>query len=253
MLNFIKINHKDIEYITLWWLWDNFLHPKIINYFNKLKTLSEYNISFLIPTKWISLNEKIIKKLFELKQCWININLQIWIFSIKPEIQNIMCWVKNIDYYNKFNILVKLLKNYKLDFAMELLLTKYSEDEVEKFYDFCSSLNIDGVIHRLHNFWWKLSNYKKLLSKNSNYNAFHCSFNESKEDNKNKYYNEICWFFPFINYKWDIYPWTFCMHYHIWKIYEFGENNWMDKILKECYKKIDLNNIFCKICIENKT
>lgn len=257
ILNFLVYNHSEIEYITLWWLWDNFLHPKILEYLDKLKLLGGYNMPILIPTKWINFNIQLIDKIIELKKYWLDINIQIWIFSLKKELFNSMYWkmektsnkIHTYSYYEKFISFIKLLKAKQLDFSLELLLTRFSENEVSYFWKFCHSINVDWVIHRLHNFWWKLKTYNILYTANNSYNAFHCSYNKSLENNLKDYYHDKCWFFPYIDFEWTIYPWTFCTHYAIWNISNYS---WTYiELVKKCYQTIDLKNKYCSKCIDN--
>jgi MoaA/NifB/PqqE/SkfB family radical SAM enzyme len=249
ILKYILENKDYIDYITIWWLWDNFLHPKILLFLDKLKILKSTSLPILIPTKWMTITEEIVLKITELKNLWIKINIQIGLFSINNSIQDYLTWTPNLNYFSKLSKTIKLFKNNKVDFSFELLLTKLSENEIEAFYKFCDKLQVDGVVHKLHNFWARLKAYNSLSSL-KNYNAFHCSFNKSKENDINDYYNDLCWFFPYINFEWNIYPGTFCLHYKPLNIKSVMNKNY-DFIIDYCKKIINMENENCKKCSHN--
>lgn len=254
ILEFLDKNLDDITYVTLGWLWDNLLHKDILILLDGFKRFNKRELNILIPTKWNALTEEIILKLQELKKNWININIQIWIFSLREKVQNFMSGIdenKNFNYFKIFIDKIKYLKKIRLDFSLELLLTKLSENETDRFYDFCNWIGVDGVVHRLHTFWWKLTTYSDLYSSNKNFTAFHCSYDESKVDDENHYYNDKCWFFPYIDWEWNIYPGTFCTHYNIWKIENFIHENAMEHIVEKCYQAINLQNEYCLKCTDN--
>lgn len=256
ILVFIERNKNYIEYLNLGWLWDNCIHPDILEYLDELKLLKGMNISLLMPTKWVSISDKILLKIKELKDLGIKINIPIWIFSLKRDVLNFMVWMSDIntketqlDYYKKFSDFIKKLKFYKIDFSLELLLTKFSQWEIGVFRKFCWKLWVEWVIHRLHNFWWRLKTFSFLYTDKEFFNAFHCSYEDSLEDKGDAYYNDVCWFFPYIDFKWDIYPWTFCMHYYLWNIENYVGN--FPDLIRTCQKEIDLNNSFCSKCTHN--
>jgi len=253
IINFIINNSNNIDFIAIAWLGDTFMHPKIMLYLDKLLMLKDLNIPILIPTKWNTLTEEIIKNIVELKNKGLNINIQLWIFSLKEDVTNFMAGLydKKIDcfsfnYFEKFKLTVKNLKHYKLDFSIELLLTKFSENEIDSFHKFCKKLEVDWVIHRLHNFWWKLKTYNSLYS--SKKFETRCAWVNLKEE-ESDYYGDICWFYPFINNEWNFFPWSFCTHYNLWNIENFTWN--FQDIIDKCYNTIDMNNDFCKVCSDN--
>jgi hypothetical protein len=130
-----------------------------------------------------------------------------------------------------------------------LLLTKLSENEINVFNKFCDKLQVDWVVHKLHNFWGRLDNYSSLLS-SKDYNAFHCSFNKSRENDENDYYNDLCGFFPYIDFEWNIYPWTHCLHYNLFNIKNIIDKNY-NFVIEKCKKMISLENENCKKCVFN--
>lgn len=254
LMNFLDKNLEDIKYITFWWLWDNLLHKDILYFLDRFKVFSSRNLNILIPTKWNALTQEIILKIKELKKAGLNINIQIGIFSLREKVQNFMSGLdadSNFNYFQIFKNQVKYLKKVKLDFALELLLTKFSENEVDNFYKFCNTIWVDWVVHRLHTFWGKLKTYEDLYSNKKDYDAFHCSYNESEKDDSNDYYHDKCWFFPYIDWSWTIYPWTFCTHYNIWKLEDFVYYKSMDDIVNNCSDRIDLQNKYCLKCVDN--
>ena len=116
-------------------------------------------------------------------------------------------------------------------------MTKYTINEVSYYKKFCNSIWIDPIIHRLHNFWWKLETYDELYVKWTTHPI--------------KNINWICWFKPFFDWNANIFPWTFCNHYPLWNLDDFNFSWWMIKIIDKCYDTIDLNNSFCAKCDDN--
>lgn len=254
-ISFLQLNYNNIEFLTIWWFWDNFLHPKIDLILDKLLKLKWYNIPIVFPTKAISINEKMIKKIKLLKKEWLNINLQIWIFSLREDISNFLCWLYNpntkcfnLNYYEIFKEKIRILKTEWVDFSLELLLTKFSENEISYFYSFCESLGVEGVVHKLHNFGWRLKTYNFLYS---NVEPETKSAWIRLKDTESVYYRDLCPFYPFIDYTGKVYPGSFCIHYKLWDISLYNFKWWMEAIVNKCYKIINLKNPFCKKCSEN--
>ena len=158
IINFINLNRDNIIYVWLAGYWEPLLNKDILNILDELRALK--GLFIVIPTRWGKfLTNKIIDKIQELRDDWIDISVQFWLYSLKKEIVNKMCWV---DHYDDLIDSIKRMKNLNFDFCLELLLTKYSKIEVPSFNKFCEIIWVDSVIHRLHNHWWKLDNYEDL-------------------------------------------------------------------------------------------
>jgi len=238
VLNFVSLNKENINYIALAWIWESLLNKDILLFLDELKNFKW--MWFIIPTKWWNLlTDDIIKKIQELRDSWVNITLQLWLYSLRREVIKKMYGVKNsnIDYYDTLMDSIKRMKKHRFDFCMELLLTKYSIKEVASYKKFCETLEVDFVIHRLHNFWWKLDNYEKLYVK--------------WETDPFYNYNWMCWFKPFFNWEGKVFPGSLCMHYELWNIDDYNYKDWMIKLLNNCYDIINLKNKFCSKCDEN--
>lgn len=233
IINFVKLNKENIDHIWLNWIWEPLLNQNILLILDELLEIKD--IPVLLPTKWWKLlTDKIIEKIQFLRSRWVDINVQFCLYSMRKEVLNEICWV---DYYDDFFRTVKKLKSLNFDFTSELLLTKYTKNEVEYYKKFCHSIWIDPIIHRLHNFWWKLENYNDLYVE---------GVTESYKD-----YNWICWFKPFFNRKAEITPWTFCWHYNLWPMDKYNYKWWMVEVINDCYDIIDLKNKYCSKCNDN--
>jgi len=233
IIKFIKLNKENIDHIWLNGIWEPLLNKNIIEMLDELLEIKD--IPVLLPTKgWKLLTDKIINKIQELRNKGLDINVQFCLYSMRKNVLNEICWV---DYFDDFFSSIKKLKSMNFDFTSELLLTKYTENEVEYYNKFCKSIWIDSIIHRLHNFWWKLENYNDL-------------FVEWKTE-PYSFKNWMCWFKPFFNWKWEVTAWTFCGHYNFWYMDKFIYKWGMIEIIDKCYDTIDLNNKYCSKCNDN--
>jgi hypothetical protein len=180
----------------------------------------------------------------------MHIDVQIWLFSLNKDVINFLFWVnKKFDYLAKLSETIKLFKSNWINFSFELLLTKLSENEINVFHKFCKDLKVNWEAHRLHNFWWKLVNYNSLKSSEEFYSS-----HKSKEaciERENCHSNK-CGFYPYINFRWDIYPWTFCCHYEPINIRDFKNKNY-NFVINRFIDIIDIENPFCKKCTYNNT
>jgi MoaA/NifB/PqqE/SkfB family radical SAM enzyme len=248
ILDFIIKNIDKIEFLAVAGLWDSFLHPKILLFLDKLKILKNTNLPILFPTKWITMTKDIALKIKELRDVWVSIDIQIWIFSIDKKVQNFLCWIgENFDYFPKFVEIVKLFKKNWINFSIELVLTKISEREVNAFWRFCEELQINWEVHQVHNFWGKLKNYEVL--KTDKKMIF---FDETKKDCYPWIgcYTDKCGFYPYIDFKGNMYPWTFCCHYKPIKMNKIKNKNY-NLVVESFINIIDLENSFCKRCTYN--
>ncbi len=238
ILQFIQYNKNDIVYISFAWIGESLLNKDILLILDELKELPD--IFLLIPTKgWRWLTDDIIIKIQELRDYWININLQLWLYSLREKIVNHMYWWTywSVNHYADLIDSIKRMKSLKFDFCLELLLTKYSKEEVPSFKKFCDTLWVEWVVHRLHNFWWKLENYESL------YIAW--------ETDPYHDYNGMCGFKPFFTWNWEVTAGTFCSHYNFWNVDKYTYSWGMIDILNQCYDTIRLDNEYCKKCDDN--
>ena len=233
IINFININRSNIVYVWLAGFWEPLLNKNILLILDELINLKD--IFLIIPTRWWKfLTNEILLKIQELRDKWIDISVQLWLYSLRKDIVNKMCWV---DHYDDLINSIKRMKSLNFDFCLELLLTKNSKKEVPYFKKFCKSLDVDFIVHRLHNFWWKLDNYEDL-------------YVEGDTDPYHNY-NWMCWFKPFFTRNWKLTPWTFCWHYDLGWIDKYLFDWWMIKIIDDCYDTISLKNEYCKKCDDN--
>lgn len=233
IINFIKLNKENIDHIGLNWIWEPLLNQNILLILDELLEIKDMPV--LLPTKWWKLlTDKILEKIQELRVKWVDINVQFCLYSMRKDVLNEIC---GVDYYDDFFRTVKKLKSLKFDFTSELLLTKYTKNEVEYYKKFCLSIWIDPIIHRLHNFWWKLETYNELYL--------------DWETEPYKDYNWLCWFKPFFNRKAEVTPWTFCWHYNFGAMDKYNYEWWMIDIINDCYDTINLKNEYCSKCNDN--
>ncbi|MDD2907740.1 MAG: radical SAM protein [Candidatus Gracilibacteria bacterium] len=238
VLNFVTLNNEDIIYVALAGIGESLINKNILLILDELKGFT--GTWFILPTKGLSfLSDDVIKKIQELRDSGVNITLQLGLYSLREKVINKMYGIKNskINFLSETIDSIKRMKKLKFDFCMELLLTKYSVDEVGVYEKFCKVLGVDCVIHRLHNFGGKLERYEELYVKGNTDPYYN--------------YNGMCGFKPFFNRKGDVFPGSLCMHYELGNIDDYSDENGMTKILNECYDTIDMKNKFCSKCDDN--
>lgn len=233
IIDFINLNKEHIVHVWLTGIGEPLLNKDILTILDELEKIKW--IPVLLPTKWGKyLTEPILSKIQELRKKGIDINVQLCIYSMRKEVLNEMCWT---DYYDDLFRSIKKMKSLTFDFTSELLLTKFTVNEIDYYKKFCTSIGIDPIIHRLHNFWWKLENYRDLYVEWDT---------EPYVD-----YNGICGFKPFFNWKWEVTPGTFCGQYNFWLMDKYNHVWWMVEIINDCYDVIDLKNEYCSKCNDN--
>lgn len=173
IIDYVYVNHEKILFLDLCGIWDIFLHPRICNYFDYIwKKFAWKKLDILIPTKWAWINVKHIKALHRLKDKWINFNVSFWLYSMRESIHNKIAGHKNFD---KMIRIMKLFKKEWLSLSLELLVNKYSFEEIEYFYKFWEALWVNYKIHNYHNFWWSMKN-EDIYKYNKKDYKFKCSF-----------------------------------------------------------------------------
>ncbi len=192
-INFIKSGNY--EEIFLSGLGDAFLHDKLfkmIDYlFEKLPS-----IKVVIPTKGQSVTPEYLKKIKILEKNRFSIIPSFSVYSLNE---------KNYQFLTNGNLkhfykIIEQVKQLKLNYTLEFLITSYNINELEKFKSWAKSLNINNYgLSLTHN--WNGSMAKKK----------HKEFFSEKVNEflKKRRKNEICEVFHhpyvFINWKGNIY------------------------------------------------
>ncbi len=173
IIDYIYTNREKILFLDLCGIWDIFLHPNICHYLEYIADKFEWtDLEILIPTKWSVIKQKHIKALEYLKNKWINYNLSIWFYSMRKSIHDTIAWEPN--YVNMMNF-IKTCKKHELPFSLELLINKYSIEELDYFYKFWDSVAVNYKVHNYHNFWWSMTE-DNIYKYNEKEYKFKCSF-----------------------------------------------------------------------------
>lgn len=198
-LDYLYKNLDNILYIDLAWIWDIFLHPNISLLLEKfIDKFKDTWLNVLIPTKWQSIKEEHIKMFKEFKNNWINLNISIWIYSTNKQIHDRLSGVEN---FEKVLYFIKKLKQYNINFTLELLKSNYSIKQEDIFMKLLNKIWIKGTIHNYHNFWWLILNDEFIYGEESssfnwdnfNLNWFYCSFIPFISKNFNLYTCSVSW------------------------------------------------------------
>ncbi len=244
IIDYIYANIDNILFLDLSGIWDIFLHPKIWVFLKYLsKKFSNTWFEILIPTKWVSINDKHISILQKISEDWLNFNLSIWIYSIVEKKHDNISWVKC---FSNIILFLKKLKKYNIPFSLELLINEYSIKELPYFYKLGGILWVNYKVHNFHNFGGSIK--EKWLDKlNSKDYKLKCSF----ADDETYWLDFYCkYVLPFISKDSFLY---FCSHWGKQNKYKW-ENilflikkypNYLD--LLEYIKK-KLNKNICKDC-----
>jgi len=219
-LDYVLNNINNILYVNIAGIGDIFLHPNINNFLIKfIKTFKNTNIDVLLSTKGLTIG-KSINLLKQFKENQINLNISIGLFSFNPDKHDEFTQRKG-SFKNTLNS-VLILKKEKLNFSLELLVSKYSISSLNQFMLFWKKLGTNTILHKPHNFWWRIS------LKDEDINEFwlkdFCDFSW-KQDKKWKYYRDLtnCNFIPFVDIEWNF---NLCsLSAHSWKELLYNLNN----------------------------
>ena len=222
IIDYIYFNRNKILFLDLSWIWDVFLHPKIWDFLLYIsKKFKNTNFEILIPTKWNSINYKHINVLKQIHNEWLNFNLSIGFYSMLPEKHDIISWKENFFQIIDF---IKKIKNEQIPFSLELLIDKYSINELKYFYKFWDKLWVNYKVHNYHNFWWSIKN-KELEKFNSKDFKLKCSFADDEKYKLDNFYCEYT--LPFI---WSDGFLYLCSHW--WKQLKYKSENILDLFIK---------------------
>lgn len=245
IINYVYVNRNKILFLDLCGIWDIFLHPNICKYLEFIADKFQWtNLEILIPTKGSIINNKHIESLIYMKNKWINYNLSLWFYSMRKPIHDVIAGAKNYDNMMEF---VKICKKNKLPFSLELLINKYSIEELDYFYKFWDSVWVNYKVHNYHNFWWSMTE-DNIYKYNEKEYKFKCSFADD-ETYKLDFYCQYT--LPFIARDWYLFS---CSHW--WKQekyrtekFEFLAKKYPDfEDLLKYITSEKLNKSICKNC-----
>lgn len=246
VINYIKNNLENILFLDLCWIWDIFLHPNLNDYLDYIwEKFWWTSLEILIPTKWVIISEKNLIKLQSLKKKKVCFNISIWFYSMRSEIHDRITWIKNS--FLKTLEFIKKLQKYNIWFSLELLINKFSINELEYFYKFWDSLKVNYKVHNYHNFWGSLKK-REFFNYNSKNYKFKCSFADDETYELDFYCKYTL---PFISRDWYLFS---CSHW--WKQEKYRTEK-ISELFKRFPKYLDLldyitkeklNKNICKNC-----
>lgn len=244
-IDYINNNLDSILFLDLCWVWDIFLHPKIDIY---LKYIWEKffwkKIEILIPTKWTIIKNSTLEILKNLKEKNINFNISIWLYSMREKIHNKIAWWNS---FKKILNFIKKLQDFKIPFSLELLINKFSINELEYFYSFGNKLWVNYKIHNYHNFWGSLEKNDIFNYNTKNY-KFKCSFADDETYELDFYCKYTL---PFVSKDWYLYS---CSHWWKQEKYKTEKISYLFKKFPKYQDLLNyiiqekLNHKICKNC-----
>ncbi len=238
--NFRKIisllKEKEYSEVMVCWLWDAFLHPRINEFMEILfEELPLINLFFM--TKWQSIRDAHLKKIYDLKNRWYNVSLTFSVFSLSEKMYNYLTWW---NYFKTFIRVLNKVEKMKINYSMEFMLSILTIKELDKFKSFANNLWKDYGISLVHNWWWSIGN--KLHSK------FFDNEILSKYYVKRKKI-DICEVmkhdYLYINSKWEVMQCSLneiSRDWYLWKLWEMSLEDFLQK-----KKDIDYNKA-CRRC-----
>ena len=238
--------HKDcISFIDISGIWDAFLHPKISDFLEYFyNTFKWCNISVNFSQKWQAITEEHICILEKMQESWIQIDIFIWVFSIRENVYKYLSWW---DSFKRVVAFAKLMHRKGFNVSMELLNNYFSHWEYEKFYELCNAIGCSASIKNITNFWWLLSTQQWYLF---GYNNMFESPNLIRASEKivdARHIEEKCGSTPYISAEWKIIVCSYLQGYEddrglIWHVDDLSEMT-----LQEIYEK-SYEKMFTKIC-----
>jgi MoaA/NifB/PqqE/SkfB family radical SAM enzyme len=223
------ISQRNCTHITIWWLWDAFLHKDLFLFIDYLfQKIPQAHLSFI--TKWQTITDKHLEKLKSYKENGFRVSISFSVFSLDETIHNHLTWWWNN--YHQLMSIMKQCKKLEINYSVQFLLSLLTLPELEKFKTFANKTWIKYWISPIHNWWWKLNHelYKKLFN-----------FDALKWYCKKRWRNDICEIFSsshlYYNYKWESFPCSLSSlkpKWYVWKL-------WVDDVWKMYEKKSQLN------------
>ncbi len=192
ILEYIFQNKENILFINFSWIWDIFLHPKIIFLFDIF--ISKFKntwIKVLIPTKWQSVKKDYFEIFEKMRKNGIYFNISVWLYSIRKDFYNRLTKSNTFDITMRF---IKKLKKQNISFSLELLINKNTISEIPLFKKLANLLEVWYSLQWYHNF----AGHNKILESLGN----NCTFSE---DDNYWFKDFFCYFIPLFDSKWNIY------------------------------------------------
>lgn len=154
-IDYIYKNKENISFVDVCWIGDIFLHPKIHEYLYALaEKFTDTELEFLFPTKGNILTDGILCTFDELQKSWFRFGISISMYSLRPEIHDLFAGKKSL--HKTFSSIRKLHAK-GIPFSLELLLNRFSKNEIEYFYELWKKLWVSCKVHNYHNFSWLIA------------------------------------------------------------------------------------------------
>lgn len=244
-MDYVHDNLGNILFLDLCGVWDIFLHPKIDIYLEYLwKKFIWTNLEILIPTKWTIIKDSTLEILKQLKEEKINFNISIWFYSMRPKIHDKIAWWNSFQRTLSF---IAKLQAFWIPFSLELLINKFSINELEYFYSFGNKLWVNYKIHNYHNFWGSLEKNDIFNYNTKNY-KFKCSFADDETYELDFYCKYTL---PFVSKDWYLYS---CSHWWKQEKYKTEKISYLFKKFPKYQDLLNyiiqekLNHKICKNC-----
>lgn len=158
IIDYLYLNKSSIIIIDLAWIWDIFLHKDIDFFLNYIcDKFKSTDICILIPTKLSILSKKNISLLSRIISKWLKVDIQIGLFSINSIIHDYITWTKGSFHKTMKNL--NLLRKENIRFSLELVLTRYSLQDIDRFKEFSKRLWVGYEIIKLNSYAWSLKKF----------------------------------------------------------------------------------------------
>ncbi len=245
IIDFLVKNKESISFIDISWIGDAFLHPEILAFLEYLyDSFSGYPIHLNFSQKGQKVWEEHIKILEKMKDSWMQIDIFIWIFSIREKVYEFLSWWDSLKRVLEFA--QKMQKKWFF-VSLELLNNYFANSEYEKFYKICDSIGCSWSIKNITNFWWLLPTKQSYLFGYNNKFESPALIRASEKTVDERHISEKCGSTPYISAAWDILVCSYLQWYDDGRWIIGSVDDLQNMTLQQIYE-LSYNKMFSPIC-----